>query len=52
VDLTIDPMATPPIWSVPTIGYPQDPGAADPSFSAQLLANVRRLERRLDAQRG
>lgn len=52
VDLIVDPNQTPPVFSIPTVGYPQDPGAADPSFSAQLLARVRRLERRLNAQRG
>lgn len=52
VELIVDPARQPSIQSIPTIGYASDPGAADPSFQSQLLKTVRRLERRLNAQRG
>lgn len=52
VELLVDPSQQPSIQSIPTVGYASDPGAADPSFQSQLLKTVRRLERRLNAQRG
>ena len=47
-----DGQQQPSIQAIPTIGYASDPGAADPQFAAQLLRKVRRLERRLNQQRG
>jgi hypothetical protein len=52
VSLNVDPAQTPAVSVVPQIGYSSDPGALDPGFASQLLNRVRRLERRLNAQRG
>ena len=52
VTLNVDPAQTPAISVVPQIGYSSDPNGLDPGYMAQLLNRVRKLERRLDAQRG
>jgi len=52
VTLTADASQQPALSVIPTVGYASDPGSIDPSFAAQLLKRVRRLERRLNAQIG